>query len=422
MKKLVSILLVLVMALSFTGCGKKDKTPTTAQTVHIWHTYTEGQKETLEKIVAAFNKEYEGKITVVCEDQEYKGFTNKVYEAVAAGTGPDIIMNYASTAASYVGASDEETMVVNLKDYLEQDYSKLVNAGVYEECNAFTDGQMHVLPMVTTGPVFFYNKTLFEQAGITEAPTTWEEVGEDAKIIHEKLGIVGFAADSLTDLYQSIIMQSGLSYIDTDTKTVKFLTDELATWLKWFQAGVEEGYFELGPQSGDYLSNDINAGLCASYVGSSAGIPYLTLPNNNELACVSLPQVKDAKTQWAPAWDRGVIVFKSNADQEWAAVKFAEYFVNEENNTAWCKSMNAFSPYLATQKNTEYTDFVSSDIALTALSKQISYSGVLPTPAGASTVRDELEALVKKVATGTDVKTAMADCQKSCDAALQEAE
>ena len=95
MKKLVSILLVLVMAVSFTGCGKKDKTPDTAQTVHIWHTYTEGQKETLEKIVAAFNKEYEGKITVVCEDQEYKGFTNKVYEAVAAGTGPDIIMNYA---------------------------------------------------------------------------------------------------------------------------------------------------------------------------------------------------------------------------------------------------------------------------------------------------------------------------------------
>lgn len=69
MKKLVSILLVLVMALSFTGCGKKDKTPTTAQTVHIWHTYTEGQKETLESIVAAFNKEYEGKITVVCEDR-----------------------------------------------------------------------------------------------------------------------------------------------------------------------------------------------------------------------------------------------------------------------------------------------------------------------------------------------------------------
>ena len=41
--------------------------------------------------------------------------------------------------------------------------------------------------------VLFYNKKLFEQAGITKPPQTWEELEQDAKIITEKTGVPGLA-------------------------------------------------------------------------------------------------------------------------------------------------------------------------------------------------------------------------------------
>ena len=54
---------------------------------------------------------------------------------------------------------------------------------------------MYALPAVTTGPIFFYNKTIYDEMGFTP-PTTWEELAEQSKAIYEKYGIPGFAADS----------------------------------------------------------------------------------------------------------------------------------------------------------------------------------------------------------------------------------
>ena len=67
------------------------------------------------------------------------------------------------------------------------------------ETVGFVDGGMYALPAVTTGPIFFYNKTIYDEMGFTP-PTTWEELAEQSKAIYEKYGIPGFAADSLTDL------------------------------------------------------------------------------------------------------------------------------------------------------------------------------------------------------------------------------
>ena len=412
MKKLFKIALVALMAFSMFACGNQGSTG--EQTVTWWHTFTDDQKATLEAIIEEFNAANEGKIKVVAEAQEYEGFAQKVYESVAGGVGPDMIFYYASEAANYVG----DGKVVDFRDYLSVDYSTLVGAGIYEEATGFVGGGLHIIPVVTTGPIFFYNKTIYDRNGL-EAPKTWDDVAKNSEIIYKNEGIIGFAADSFPDMYQAIMKQNGIDYIDVDSKSVGFNTPEMAKWVEWFATGAKAGYFQIAPQSGNYNSADMSAGMLAAYVGSSAGLPYLTLPEGHELAAVAFPQ-SGTETNWAPAWNRGAIVFTSNEDREAAAVKFVEFFINETNNTKWAKTMSAFSPYFATQENAEYIEFVNSNIALTALAGQIEFSGVLPTPAGSAEVRNQIDELIKKVSTGTDVNEALTNAEANSNSALQE--
>ena len=92
----------------------------------------------------------------------------------------------------------------------------------------------------------------------------------------------------------------------------RFDTDEAKAWLKWFGDNVEAGYFALNP-TGDYWSNDFNAGLVASYLGSCAGVPYIK-PDGFEYTVA--PMVRGDKTEWYPAWDRGAIVFNKSEEEK----------------------------------------------------------------------------------------------------------
>lgn len=180
-----------------------------ATQVTIWHTFTDAQQTALEKFAADFNasqSDYE----VVVESQAYSGFLDSVYNAVANGVGPNMIINYASTAADYV----KDGLVVDLSKYVFDDeigmadiYNSLPDS-IKAETVGFSDGGMYALPAVTTGPIFFINKTIYDELGLT-APTTWEELAENSKKIYEAKGIAGFAADSLTDMMQALMMQSG---------------------------------------------------------------------------------------------------------------------------------------------------------------------------------------------------------------------
>ena len=72
-KNLIVLLVAAVMVLSLAGtAAAADKV-----TVTWWHTFTEGQKDTLEEIIAEFNAAHED-IEVVAETQPYSGFENKV--------------------------------------------------------------------------------------------------------------------------------------------------------------------------------------------------------------------------------------------------------------------------------------------------------------------------------------------------------
>ena len=409
-KNLFVFVLAAVMVFSLAGAAAAaDKV-----TVTWWHTFTNDQKNALEEIIADFNAAHDD-IEVVAESQPLDGFGSKVYEAVSNGTGPDIIFDYASKMPDYV----DNGLAPKIDDYMDiNDYKSRVPAVVFEEGTTFSDNGLHAVAVQITGPIFFYNKTIFDELGL-ECPQTWDDVTEASKKIYEAKGIPGFAFDSLTDGFQTLLMQSGGEYVDVENKKVLFNTPEFEAKVQWFADGVQAGYFGLAPTTGNYFSNDMGAKALASYVGSSAGLPYLDL-GEDELAAAPMPKTVDG-VDWVPDWNRSALVFRSNPEQEKAAVEFINFFTNTENALKWIKALVGYTPYKDVAELPEFQEFVDSNIALQALGDQLEYAQILPTFPGADTVRDEIKYLVQKAATGQmSAAEAIAEAVDKCEEAMND--
>lgn len=395
--------------------------------VTLWHSFTKGQLDMMNTIAAEFNAQSD-KYYVNAQYQPNSGLTTKVMNAVLAGEGPDLFFNYASEAANYVDPEDEDnTLVVDLAQYIYDeeigiaDFDNAVESVIVEEAKSFADGKMHILPLVRTGPIFYYNKTIFDELDLA-VPTTWEELAEVAKTIREKKGIYGFAADSLTDMMQALIMQHGSEYIDMETKTAKINNEITVNAIKWYGEQVKAGYFMAAPTS-LYYSDDMNNQTVACYIGSCAGIPYLYAEENGwELGVTATPVWFDATSNWYPAWDRGFMMFKSNDEQQLGAYEFLKFFAAPEQNIRWCQAVICLSPFKATQALPEYTKLIEDNPALQALSECLPNAGFLPNIKGASTVRDELQSMAKMAGDESNTQTVeemVAAAEITCNEALQ---
>ncbi|MDR0396627.1 MAG: extracellular solute-binding protein [Oscillospiraceae bacterium] len=415
LRKILSITLVLSLALIMaSGCAVAQTAPPAE--VVVWHTFTNDQDATLNAIAEEFNNSQTA-AKVIVQSQPYQDFLPNVLSAVSNGVGPNIIINYASTASDYV----EEGLVADIGKYIDDPqigipgFKDTLPAAIVEEAYGFIDGKMHAWPLVTTGPIFFYNKTLYDELGL-KAPETWAELADNSRKIYEAKGIPGFAADSITDIGQMLMLQNGAGYIDVQNKTILWNSPEAIERLDWFVELLKEGVFALNP-TGDYFSNDFNAGQLASYAGSCAGVPYIT-PDGFEYDVAPLPQ--DGPVKWYPAWNRGFIIFTDDEASETGSYEFAKFYASAENNARWVKSMIALSPYAYTAETESYKEFLAENPALAAVQANLQYAGFLPSVTGSAVVRTELEKAVKLAVGGqTTIAEAVAEAEQACNDALQ---
>lgn len=421
MKKLTTILLTAVVLLVVGGCTKKtektsDSSAQDTKKVLIWHTYTKDQQKALNDAIDRFNKTNEWKITVEAQQQDRKDFPTKVKQSVKNGVGPDIIIDYPTTAADYAknGKVVDFNKLVNDPKEGIPNFKDIVLQGTLNEVTKFVGGGMYVFPLIQTGPVFIYDKGLYDELGL-KAPKTWDELTANSQKIKEKYpDKYGFAFESLPDGAQTLIAQANNGQVfDPETKKTTFNTPEVIKWIDWYGKNVQNNLFMLKP-TGKYFSEDFNSKLLVSYIGSVAGIPYLK-HDNFEVA--PLPQGA-GKTEWVPAWNRSGILFTSNPAHELSGYRFLKFFASPAENVKFVKATNYASPYKTTIETPEYQEYLKTVKGLEHLRTDI--SGAYPPLAGTKVLRDELDGMMSSVATGTDAKTAVEKAAANADASLME--
>ena len=170
---------------------------------------------------------------------EYKALNN----ALEAGSGiPDIAMIEYFAIPEYVIKGS----LKNLNDYGTAKYKDFYTPGTWNAVNF--NGGMYGMP-VDSGPMaFYYDKEVFDKAGISEPPSTWDEFYQDAKKI-KQIGSYITNDPGNAGFFNAMVWQAGGHPYSTSkdgTKvTVKLTTDKgVQKFCDFWQKMIDEGLIE----------------------------------------------------------------------------------------------------------------------------------------------------------------------------------
>lgn len=222
-----------LLALSACGGGAGGETGSSggggggggAATITVWmypvvpdeeasRTYWEG-------VAADFNAD-NNDIDLVLELQPWDNRDEKIATALAAGTGPDLVLLTADQTLNYYtsGGIVPVTAALEASDAY---FEPTLDSVTY-------DGDVYGVPIYQTSTTVMYNKQLFDEAGITELPTTWEEVLAAAPALAENgVAILDYAGASEMTLnlsFYPLLWQAGGSVFTEDGTDVAFDSPE----------------------------------------------------------------------------------------------------------------------------------------------------------------------------------------------------
>ncbi|WP_229402344.1 extracellular solute-binding protein [Micromonospora okii] len=150
------------------GCGDGGSgDPDGPQAINWWHIQN---TEPMLPVWAAMAQEYQGAhsgVTVEIQPLENEAFKAKLTTATQAGSPPDLFQSWGGgTLKQQVDAG----LVKDLTDDVKPWIGSLLPAAV----QPFTiDGKVYGVPFDVGMVGFWYNKALFDAAGVTAPPTTW---------------------------------------------------------------------------------------------------------------------------------------------------------------------------------------------------------------------------------------------------------
>ncbi len=160
-------------------------------------------------------------------------YDEKLLTMIAGGTPPDVQMTLRFTYFSFVAKG----VAINLQPYLDaMDFEPEKYYDVALRPYTFR-GNLYGLPREIDDWVVFYNKNLFDEAGVAypTAEWTWDDLVENAKLLtirdadgRAKQFGYGFAHLSGAKAYDCFVYQAGGRMVDNEDDPAKFVMAEPA--------------------------------------------------------------------------------------------------------------------------------------------------------------------------------------------------
>lgn len=231
-----------------------------------------------------------------------------------------------------------------LLDFVEQDIAEPLDSYIDDAFRgrfietflspSVMDGKVYGLPVAASARAMYYNKSLFEQAGIDAPPETWEELKEDARAISD-LGedIAGYGLQGKeieTDVYFYYPMWSYGGNILNEDGSSGFGSDAAIQAATLYKSLIDEGLTQDGPTA--YSREDVQNLFKQGKVGMMITAPFLSGQIKQEAPDL---QYGIAPIPAGPGGDRGTygvtdsIIMFSNSDNKDEAWQFLDYLFTQ---------------------------------------------------------------------------------------------
>jgi ABC-type glycerol-3-phosphate transport system substrate-binding protein len=179
-------------------------------------------KDFWEQVESDFEAEHEN-IDLTIELGTFEQRDAQISAALAAGTGPDLVMIIPDQVATYRGVDGLLPVTEAIADERDAFLSAALDVVEY-------DGELFGVPLFQNANTVSYNTAAFEQAGIDELPTTWDEVREAAEILAENgIAVMDYAGNpevTLNVTFYPILWQAGGRVFTEDGSDIAFDSPE----------------------------------------------------------------------------------------------------------------------------------------------------------------------------------------------------
>lgn len=311
-----------VAAIALSGCAAGDTAADDDGPVTITYTNfisNDGNEENLQAIVDAF-KEENPDITVEVTTLPYADYGTALQTDLAAGTVSDVFdieyANYAQYQANGVLAE------LDVED-----------PGAYRESvlEAYqTDGAQYALPSSFSTVVLFYNRDLFDAAGLDYPTADW--TWADEQVAAEELtdtasGVWGTHQNVSFYEFYKVLEQNGGTFLDEDGTAVAFNSPEGVEAAEWLvgKSGTVMPTIEQGQGTPD---NDTKLFLDGKLAMLHTGIwlfgAFADVPFGWDIA------VEPGNTQQASALFSNAVAVSAGSEHQEAAAKFAEFLTSSD--------------------------------------------------------------------------------------------
>ncbi|ANV89611.1 ABC transporter substrate-binding protein [Picosynechococcus sp. PCC 8807] len=364
LKRLRRGLFVGVSLVAIAACqqipGGNGNTP---ETVEFWTMQLQPKfTDYFNELITAFETENAAE-TVRWVDVPWSAMESKILTAVSARTAPDVV-NLNPNFASQLASRDawlvlDDRLTPELRDrYLPKIW----------QANQI-NGQTFGIPWYLTTRISFYNEDLFAEAGIDAPPSTYTELAIAAQTIKETTGkyafFVTFVPGDSNEVLESLV-QMGVTLVNADGSAGFNTPEGIAAFQYW----VDLYQAELLPP--EVLTQGHSHGIELYQAGETAiantSPEFINTIQQNapQIAVVSVPAPQiTGETGKKNVAVMNLVIPKDSDDPE-AALDFALFVTNTENQLAFAEAANvlpstqaAVEQYIAKLATSAATDSLS---------------------------------------------------------------
>ena len=163
--------------------GKSSNSEPTKLT--YWTLFSGGDGAAMKTLVGKFNEEHDS-IQIQRERQPYDEYYDKLFTSATSGDAPDLAVMHASQQRRFQDA------IVPIEEHLDGGIDEKYVSSIWDRTKL--DGKKYGLPLDTFVNGLYYNKDIFEEAGLDpeKPPTNFSELEEAANAITENTDKLAF--------------------------------------------------------------------------------------------------------------------------------------------------------------------------------------------------------------------------------------
>ncbi len=366
-KMIMSVTAAVMTAAAISGCGSSapasteapasqadTKAPVTeadtqaaasgeGQTITFWHSMGGVNGEALDYLVNKFNQENDKGITVEAQFQgEYDDAINKLKSAQIGNMGADLVQIYDIGTRFMIDSG----WVIPMQELIDADGWDVSQIEPNIAAYYSVDNKLYSMPFNSSTPILYYNKDMFEKAGITEVPDSLGAIGEIADDLMTKGGAGEPISLSIYGwFFEQFTCKQGLDYVDNGNGRTAAATavafDEngaavntLTAWKELY----DKGYAPNVGRGGDAGLADFSSGKAAMTLGSTASLKQILEDVNGkfEVGTAYFPKVNDTDEGGVSIGGASLWALNNEDEEKKAATwEFVKFLVSPESQAYW---------------------------------------------------------------------------------------